>query len=64
MGTITINVDSYYPNRAYYPYIPAGIFDALENAYLNGSGSANVPEAEYAVMLSNLKAAGLCPEQS
>ena len=64
MGTISINVDSYYPNRAYYPYIPAVVFDALEAAYLEGSESADVPEAAYNEMLSNLKAASLCPAQS
>lgn len=64
MGTISINVDSYYANRDYYPYIPAAVFDALEAAYLQGSESAIVPEAAYNEMLSNLKAASLCPGQS
>lgn len=64
MGIISINVDSFYPVRSYYPYIPAVVFDALEAAYLEGSETANVPEAEYNEMLSNLKAANLCPGQS
>lgn len=64
MGTITINVDTYYSNRAYYPYIPAPVFDALETAYLDGKDTAAVSATDYAVMTSNLKAASLCPGQS
>ena len=33
---IEINVDKFYSNRAYYPFIPGSIFQALENAYLSG----------------------------
>lgn len=61
MGTISINLEPFYTNRAYYPYLPAAVFDALEAAYLEGKATALVPEAEYNVMLSNLKAASLCP---
>lgn len=64
MCTILINLDPYYSNRAYYPYIPASIFDALEAAYLEGRESAEIPEADYSVLVSNLKAASLCPGQS
>lgn len=64
METISINVDAFYSNRAYYPYIPASVFDALEAAYLDGEDTAEVSETDYSAMMSNLKSAGLCPEQS
>lgn len=64
MGAISINVDTFYSNRAYYPYIPAPIFDALEAAYLCGKETAEVSETDYSVMMSNLKAESLCPELS
>ena len=64
MGTISINVDSLYSKRDYYPYIPAPVFDALEAAYLEGKETAEVSESDYNVMLSNLKNAKLCPGQS
>lgn len=64
MGAISINVDTFYSNRAYYPYIPAPVFDALEAAYLEGKETAEVSESDYSVMMSNLKTANLCPGQS
>ena len=64
MGTITIDVDTFYLNRAYYPYLPPSVFDALETAYLYGKDTAAVSATDYAVMMSNLKAASLCPGQS
>lgn len=64
MDTVLINVDTFYSNRAYYPYIPASVFDALEAAFLEGKDTAVVSEADYSAMMSNLKSAGLCPEQS
>lgn len=63
MGTININVDTFYSNRAYYPYIPAPVFDALESAYLDGKETAAVSATDYAVMMSNLKTADVCREQ-
>lgn len=59
---IEINVDKFYSNRAYYPFIPDSIFQALENAYLSGKETALVPEDEYNVMMSNINAS-LCPGQ-
>lgn len=64
MCTVSINLEPYYTNRAYYPYLPAAVFDALEAAYLEGRESAEIPEADYSVLVSNLKAASLCPGQS
>ena len=63
MGTISINLEPYYTDRAFYPYLPAPVFDALEAAYLEGKEAALVPESDYNAMLSNLKAASLCPGQ-
>ena len=60
---IIINVDRFYSNRGLYPFIPALIFDALEDAYLSGNETTEVPEDEYNKMLSDLKRANLCPEQ-
>lgn len=59
---IEINVDKFYSNRAYYPFIPGSIFQALENAYLLGKETAFVAEDEYNVMMSNINAS-LCPGQ-
>jgi len=64
MGAIIINVDTFYSNRAYYPFLPASVFDALEAAYLDGKETAEVSEADYNTLLSNLKNAKLCPGQS
>ncbi len=61
MKYISINLEPYYTNRAYYPYIPAAVFDALEAAYLEGRDVAEVPEAEYTALLENLKNTELCP---
>lgn len=64
MGTTAISVDTFYSNRAFYPYIPAPVFDALEAAYLEGKETALVADSDYSEMLNELKAAGLCPELS
>ncbi len=63
MKYISINLEPYYTNRAYYPYIPAAVFDALEAAYLEGRDAAEVPEAEYNAFCNNLKSSKLCPGQ-
>ena len=59
---IEINVDKFYSNRDYYPFIPGSVFQALENAYLSGKETALVPEDEYNAMMSNINAS-LCPGQ-
>lgn len=63
MNAISINVDKFYLNKAYYPYIPASAFDALEAAFVAGKESADISEDDYRLMLSNLKSANLCPGQ-
>lgn len=59
---VEINVDKFYSNRAYYPFIPGSVFQALEDAYLAGKETALVPEDEYNVMMFNINAS-LCPGQ-
>ena len=59
---VEINVDKFYSNRAYYPFIPDPVFQALEDAYLEGKETALVPEDEYNVMIFNINAS-LCPGQ-
>lgn len=59
---VEINVDMFYSNRAYYPFIPGSVFQALEDAYLAGKETALVPEDEYNVMMFNINAS-LCPGQ-
>lgn len=52
---VEIEVDKYYSNRGYYPYMTAQIFDALEAAYLSGVATALVPETDYNAMVSNIR---------
>lgn len=58
---VEINVDKYYSNRGYYPFIPRPVFQALGKAYLEGKETVLVPEDEYNIMVSNINAS-LCPE--
>lgn len=60
METTTINLEPYYTNRAYYPYIPAPVFDALEAAFLEGKDKAEVPTEDYNLMMSDLEKSGIC----
>lgn len=56
-----IAINTYYSNRAYYPFIPRHVFDALEAAYLDGRETIVISEADYSAIIDNAKAAGLCP---
>lgn len=56
---VEIEVDKYYSNRGYYPYMTAQMFDALEAAYLSGAETAKVPEADFNKMMSEINAS-LC----
>ena len=62
MGKTSINVDSFYCKRAYYPFIPAPVFDTLEAAYLDGKETAEISDVDYSEMMSNLQNANLCHE--
>lgn len=55
-----ININTLYPKRELYPFIPRNVFDALEAAYLDGREVITIDEAEYNDILFNAKAAGLC----
>lgn len=55
-----ISVNTFYSNRAYYPFIPRHVFDALEAAYLDGRETIVISEADYNAIISNAKAAGIC----
>lgn len=52
MGTINIEVSEYYNNPKYYPYMPEAVFNSLEEAFLAGRETAEVPETEFNTMLS------------
>lgn len=56
---VEIEVDKYYSNRGYYPYMTAQVFDALEAAYLSGAETAKVPEVDFNKMMSEINAS-LC----
>lgn len=56
-----IKINALYPKRELYPFIPRNVFDALEAAYLDGREVITIDEAEYNAIMSNAKAAGLCP---
>lgn len=55
-----IAINTYYSNRAYYPFIPRHVFDALEAAYLDGKEVITINEADYFAIMSSAKAAGIC----
>ena len=56
-----IKINALYPKRELYPFIPRHVFDALEAAYLDGMEVITIDEAEYNAIMSNAKAAVLCP---
>ena len=55
-----IAINTFYSNRALYPFIPRNVFDALEAAYLDGRETIVISEADYYAILANAKAAGVC----
>lgn len=55
-----IQLSIFYSNRAYYPFIPRHVFDAMEAAYLDGRGTIVISEADYYAIVANAKAAGVC----
>jgi len=56
-----IAINTFYSNRAYYPFIPRHVFDAMEAAYLEGKETIIISEADYSAIVANAKAAGICP---
>lgn len=62
MEVQSINVDVFYARPEYYGFIPTSVFDALEAAFVEGKASAVVLRSDYNKMMSNFKAARLCPE--
>lgn len=57
METTIIEVAQYYNNPQYYPYMPETVFNSLEEAFLAGRETAEVPEADFNTMLSAFKTA-------
>lgn len=55
-----ILVNTFYADRAYYPFLPLHVFDALEAAYLEGRERIVISMSDYTAIMSNAKAAGLC----
>lgn len=56
MGTIKIKASDFYDRPEYYPFMPASIFNALEEAELKGALTgediqAEVPEDDFQKML-------------
>lgn len=52
---IEIEVLEYYNVPAFYRYMPESILSALEEAYLEGSQKALVPEGEFNEMINSYK---------
>jgi hypothetical protein len=52
MKTAIIEVAEYYNNPQYYPYMPETVFNSLEEAFLAGRETTEVPEADFSKMLS------------
>ena len=50
-----IGVSEYYNNPQYYPYMPETVFNALEEAFLAGKETAEVPEVDFNTMLSTFQ---------
>ena len=59
---VEINVDMFYSNRAYYPFIPGCVWHSWYEAYLGGKETALVREYVYNVMMFIINAS-LCPGQ-
>lgn len=52
---IPILTNDYYYMTKYYRFMPASIFDALERSFCNGETVANVPEADFLKMITEIK---------
>lgn len=52
---VPILTNEYYNLPKYYRYMTNGIFDALETAFLSGSETADVPEADFIKMITEIQ---------
>lgn len=52
---IEISVMEYYARPWYYPFMPAALFKALEEAFLNDQPTAVVNKAEYDQMMNRYR---------
>lgn len=55
MNIIEIKIAEYYDNPQYYPYMPETVFNALEQAFLDGKEMAEVPENDFNCMLAAMQ---------
>lgn len=56
METIEIKVAEYYNQPKYYACMPEVVFNALEEAFIEGKESATVPKVAFEAMLLEFKA--------
>lgn len=56
---IEINVSEFYNQPQYYPYMPADIFNALEQAYIDGRDTARVPVVMFDDMMNKFNSASV-----
>lgn len=56
MEQTTIKVADFYGNPSYYSVMPRPIFDALEQAYLEGKTTVSVAKADFDTMQVDYKA--------
>lgn len=57
-----ISINTLYPRRELYPFIPRHVFDALEAAFLDGRETITISEADYTAVMSNANAVGVCQD--
>lgn len=55
MITIEIKIAEYYDNSQYFPYMPETVFNTLEQAFLNGQETAEVPKDDFNSMLAAMQ---------
>lgn len=55
MNIIEIKIAEYYDNPQYYPYMPETVFNALEQAFLDGKEMAEVPGTDFNCMLAAMQ---------
>jgi len=53
MEKIEIKLSEYYDNPKYYGFMPEGVFNAMETAFLDGKETAAVSKSEFEAMLND-----------